>query len=183
MSEDALHSFTVSHSGTSHPLSLPSSTPLAELRKTIHSLTQVAAANQKLIVKGKTLSVSQNDEAISSLFPAGSKVLLIGSKSESIASLVAESNALQRRHQTSSSRAPTVKVRSTGINGKTVMNMNDLRSAPGSAFLQIEVLKSCPHEDLRKDRLRKLSQDEAVLGESSLPSKKNLHVLIVATAS
>ena len=157
-----LHSIVVSHSGTSYPLSLPPLTTLSEIRSLLSDLTGVAPEHQKLISKGKTLS--KESDAISSLIPDGSKILLVGAKKETISALVAENDALNRRYHASSTRAPAVKVRSTGTNGKTVMDLNDIRSAPGSAFLQIEVLKSCPHEDLRKERLKRLSQDEAVLG-------------------
>lgn len=182
MSVDELHVFTVSHAGTSRSYSLPSSFTLGQLREVLQHDTQVPPGNQKLIVKGKTLS--NDDATISSLFPVGVKMLLVGAKQASIAALTDEAASLQRRFEASSSRT-TVKVRSIGINGNTVMDLKDIRNATGSAFMSIEVLKNCPHEDLRRQRLQKLSTDEAVLGEPArtMPVKPSMLIVAIDSSS
>lgn len=159
---------SLSHAGTTQSIELDPSTRLEELRTMLQGSTNVPSANQKIIFKGKTLAVSSNDSALSSLgLTNGSKLLLIGSKAESVSSVIDEGQALQRRYEALKQRQP-VQVRKTVSGGKTVMDLNDLRRSGVSAFGRIEVLPGCPHEDLRRERLVNLSKDEAVLGETNV---------------
>jgi hypothetical protein len=161
-------SLLVSHAGQTHPITLPSSATSAtlhDLRVLIADLTSVPIPNQKLIYKGKTLPQSSDDASLASLgISDKAKLLLIGSKVETVSAFVKEGTDLQRRYELSSQRQP-VQVRKTASAGKMVMDLNDLRRSGANAFDRIEVLERCPHEDLRRERLVKLSKDEAVLGE------------------
>lgn len=165
---------TVTHAGQAHTLSLPETSSLQQLRNAIESMTSVPPSHQKIIYKGKNLippSINDTLSTLSSLqLPkSGAKLFLIGSKIESVSSLVSESLAIKKRfemiHQReSSSSAVHVQPRKTSIAGKRVVDLNDLRRMGDGAFGTIEVLQGCPHEDFRKERLIRLSKDEAVLG-------------------
>ncbi|KAK9895709.1 WLM-domain-containing protein [Cystobasidium minutum MCA 4210] len=155
---------TVSHGGQQHQLSIAASATLVELQEALYQATQVAPASQKLIYKGKPLiSPSNVSSTLSALnITNGSKLLLIGAKDATVSAFVKEAQDLQKRLEISKWR-PTVKPRSTPAHGKMVMDLNDLRRSGNNAYGRIEVLPNCPHEDLRKDRLIRLSKDEAVL--------------------
>lgn len=166
---------TVSHGGQQHQLSIAASATLVELQEALYQATQVAPASQKLIYKGKPLiSPSNVSSTLSALnITNGSKLLLIGAKDATVSAFVKEAQDLQKRLEISKWR-PTVKPRSTPAHGKMVMDLNDLRRSGNNAYGRIEVLPNCPHEDLRKDRLIRLSKDEAVLGELLYMGSRNM---------
>lgn len=157
----------VSHGGQQHHISIAASASLVELQDALYQATQVAPAAQKLVCKGKPLLTPSNMSAsLSSLNVAnGSKLLLIGAKDATVSAFVKESQDLQRRLEISKTR-PTIRPRNTPSHGKMVMDLNDLRRSGDNAYGRIDVLPNCPHEDLRRERLVRLSKDEAVLGES-----------------
>jgi hypothetical protein len=170
---------TVSHAGRQHLVSIAASATLAELQDQLYRQTSVAPTAQKLVFKGKTLSSSANSgSSLSSLgLSAGSKVLMIGSKDATVSAFVKQGEDMQRRAEILKTRA-TIKPRNTPSHGKQVMDLNDLRRSGVNAYGRIEVLPHCPHEDLRRERLVRLSKDEAVLSEhliQSVPSESKLH--------
>lgn len=158
-------SLIVAHGGQSYPVELPASSTIQELQGRLHELTSVPVAGQKLIHKGKNLAATSPTSSLSSLsIPSGARLLLVGSSSAAASAVAADHAALQRRYQLSQTRQ-AVKPRTTAEGGKMVMDLNSLRSSKTfERFGKIEVLPGCPHEELRRERLRKLSTDEAVLG-------------------
>ena len=159
---------TISHGGQQYHISIAASATVAELREVLSRETGVAPTSQKLVFKGKplitpsTLAVSLDALNI----PNSSKLLLIGAKIAAVSAFVKQAQDLQKRYEVSKSR-PTVKPRTTAAGGKMVMDLNDLRRSGVNAYGRIEVLPNCPHEDLRRERLLRLSKDEAVLGETT----------------
>lgn len=159
---------TISHGGQQHRVSVAASATVAELQEILYEATFVAPASQKLVYKGRPLITPANLSAsLASLkVTTGSKLLLIGAKDATVSAFVKESEDLQRRLAISKTR-PTVKPRTTPSHGKMVMDLNDLRRSGNNAYGRIDVLPNCPHEDLRRERLIRLSKDEAVLGKLS----------------
>ena len=171
--EDALIDLIVTHAGQTHPFTLPVSASLERLRSLIEAATSVPTSNQKIVYKGKALQSADGTATLASLhLPNPAKLLLIGSRATSVSSLVLEGLALQKRLDATRKREG-VQPRKTASAGKMVMDLNDLRRSGAGAFGSIEVLPDCPHEDIRKERLVRLSKDEAVLGESMAYDTKN----------
>lgn len=176
----SIHKIVVSHSGQTYSLELPAGSTLSDLRQDLEDLTDVPATNQKILLKGKALPSSRdsdslhtiglplNDDPSSSSGATETKLLLIGAKAASLSAFVKEGTDLKKRYEAVRTRE-TGKVRKTpdGLAGRTVMDLNDLRRSGNNAYGKIEVLPRCPNEDLRKERLVKLSKDEAVLGENA----------------
>lgn len=162
------YTIVVSHAGQLFNVALSASSTLAELQAKLYELTRVTPSSQKIIYQGKTLSSASTDAANTPMNALGlkdqSKLRMIGTREETVSAFVREGQDLQKRYTVSSSRQ-TVKPRSTPSHGKSVMDLNDLRKSGANAFATIETLPGCPHEDSRRDRLRKLSTDEAVLGK------------------
>ena len=158
-------SLTVAHGGQSYPVELPSTCTVQELQARLQELTSVPIPGQKLIYKGKNLAAQCPTSPLSSLsIPSGARLLLVGSSSAAASAVAADHAALQRRYELSQTRQ-AVKPRTTAEGGRVVMDLNSLRSSRTfERFGEIEVLPGCPHEELRRERLRKLSTDEAVLG-------------------
>ena len=158
-------SLSVLHGGTTHAIQLLENATVEDLRHQLEQLTGVPPASQKIISKGKALpnGAASAEVTLASLIVSnGSKLSMIGSPASASQAVRSEFTALQQRLTASSSRQ-TVQARKTGAMGKTVMGMNDVASS--NAFNNVEVLTGCPHESLRKDRLDKLTKDEAVLGK------------------
>jgi hypothetical protein len=157
---------TISHGGQQYHISIAASATVAELQEVLSQETGVAPTSQKLVFKGKPLITPSNlAVSLAALnIPNGSKLLLIGAKIATVSAFVKQAQDLQKRYEVSKSR-PTVKPRTTAAGGKMVMDLNDLRRSGVNAYGRIEVLPNCPHEDLRRERLVRLSKDEAVLGE------------------
>jgi len=157
---------TISHGGQQYHISTAASATVAELQKILYHETGVAPSSQKLVFKGKPLiTLSNLPLSLAALnIPNGSKLLLIGAKDATVSAFVKQGEDLQRRYEISKTR-PTVKPRNTPAAGKMVMDLNDLRRSGVNAYGRIEVLPNCPIEDLRRDRLVRLSRDEAVLGK------------------
>lgn len=154
----------VSHGGQQHHISIAASATVAELQERLYQETGVAPTAQKIVHKGKPLITPSNlPLPLSALHLSnGSKLLLIGAKDATVSAFVKQAQDLQRRYEISKTR-PTVKPRITPAGGKMVMDLNDLRRSGVNAYGRIEVLPNCPHEDLRRERLVRLSKDEAVL--------------------
>ena len=167
--ETDMLSLIVAHGGQSYPVELPASSTIEELQARLDDLTSVPIAGQKLIHKGKNLAAQPPTTLLSSLsIPSGARLLLVGSSPAAASAVAADHAALQRRYELSQSRQG-VKPRTTAEGGKMVMDFNSLRSSKTfERFGKIEVLPGCPHEELRRERLRKLSIDEAVLGGFAL---------------
>lgn len=157
---------TFSHGGQLYHISVAASATLAELQEILYHETGVAPASQKVVYKGKPLiTISNLALSLATLnIPSGSKLLLIGAKDATVSAFVKQAQDLQRRYEIGKTR-PTVKPRTTPAAGKMVMDLNDLRRSGVNAYGRIEVIPNCPHEDLRRERLVRLSKDEAVLGK------------------
>lgn len=155
----------ISHGGQQYHISIAASATVSELQERLHQETGVAPTSQKLVYRGKPLVTPSNLSAsLATLnISSGSKLLLIGAKAATVSAFVKQAQDVQKRYEISKSR-PTVKPRTTAAGGKTVMDLNDLRRSGVNAYGRIEVLPNCPHEDLRRERLVRLSKDEAVLG-------------------
>lgn len=159
---------TVSYAGQSHSLTFLESDSLEQLRNAIETATCVPPSNQKIIYKGKaiTFNESSTQTTLSSLHLSnGAKLLLIGTKADSVSSLIKESLDRQRRFDVIGKRE-SIQPRKTPSGGKRIMDLNDLRRSGAGAFGSIEILQNCPHDNLRRERLVKLSMDEGVLGRS-----------------
>lgn len=165
-----LLSLTVLHAGQSIRVELTKSGSVAELRQVLEKRLSIPAAGQKIIYKGRALPVdgSEAEQVLSALgIVDTAKISVIGSRVDSIKALQDQGAALQRRLGIAASRQ-SVQPRKTATAGKTVVDLNHLASSGAAAFGRIEVLQGCPHESLRKERLEKLSKDEAVLGKFAL---------------
>ncbi|CDO69781.1 hypothetical protein BN946_scf184766.g26 [Trametes cinnabarina] len=148
-------SITVSHGGTTHPLSLLPDTTLAYLQARLEELTSVPTNNQKLLYKGKN-SVPEDATIVDAGLKDGTKVQLIGPTAEELGGLMAAESEHQRRERILRERAQKapVKVRATG------------RASPSSdaryAFHRIEPLPHLPNPESARDLLTRLANDAAI---------------------
>ncbi|KAI0629385.1 WLM-domain-containing protein [Trametes polyzona] len=146
---------TVSHRGTTHPLSLLPDSTLAYLQTRLEELTSVPPDNQKLLYKGKK-NVPQDATVLDAGLKDGTKVQLIGPTAEELGGLQAAESEHQRRERILRERAQKVhaKVRSTGP------------ATPSSdaqyTFHRIEPLPHLPNPVSARDLLTKLANDPAI---------------------
>lgn len=97
-------SFTVTHRGTAHPLSVLPETTLAAFHTTLEELTGVPPALQKLLYKGKK---NVDDEATigQAGIKNGLKVQMLGSTMQEISGFKKEENEQQRKNRILKERA------------------------------------------------------------------------------
>lgn len=98
---------TISHRGTTHPLSLLPDSTLAYLQARLEELTSVPPDNQKLLYKGKK-SVSHDATVIDAGLKDGLKVQLIGPTAEELGGLQATESEHQRKERILRERAQKV---------------------------------------------------------------------------
>ncbi|KAL1941241.1 hypothetical protein VTO73DRAFT_7453 [Trametes versicolor] len=146
---------TISHRGTTHPLSLLPDSTLAYLQARLEELTSVPPDNQKLLYKGKK-SVSHDATVIDAGLKDGLKVQLIGPTAEELGGLQATESEHQRKERILRERAQKVhaKVRSTGRGPSS--------SDASYTFHRIEPLPHLPNPASARDLLTRLANDPAI---------------------
>ncbi|RDX51227.1 WLM-domain-containing protein [Lentinus brumalis] len=145
---------SISHRGSTHPLSLLPEATLDYLHKRLEELTSVAPENQKLLYKGKK-NVPGDATVAEAGLKDGTKVQLIGPTAEELGGLKAMESEHQKKERILRERAQRahVKVRSTS-------------STPSAdsryTFHRIEALPHLPNPSSARDLLNKLANDPAI---------------------
>ena len=101
---------SVSHRGTTHPLSLLPDSTLAYLQARLEELTSVPPSNQKLLYKGKKL-VAEDATITEAGLKDGMKVQLIGPTAEELGGLMATESEHQRKERILRERAQRAPVK------------------------------------------------------------------------
>ncbi|KAH0583034.1 hypothetical protein H2248_010919 [Termitomyces sp. 'cryptogamus'] len=160
MSSSSPLSFTVSHRGTLHALSLLPENTLAVLQARLEELTQVPASLQKLLHKGKNLLGSDPDTWYQTTlaqagFKNGLKIHMMGPTSQELTTMQSMENEQRRRERILRERAlkPQVKLRSTGTSDTSLLNHR---------FHQLKPLEYLPNPASALAILTKLSEDPAI---------------------
>ena len=105
-------SFTVTHRGSSHPLSLLPETTLESFHATLEQLTGVPPSLQKLLYKGRKSIGSDQLSIVEAGIKNGLKMQMLGSTVREISGFKAEENEQQRKNRILKERAmkPPTKV-------------------------------------------------------------------------
>lgn len=98
-------SFTVTHRGTAHPLSLLPETTLASFHATLEELTGVPPSLQKLLYKGKKNLGDDEATILQAGIKNGLKIQMLGSTLQEISGFKAEENEQQRKNRILRERA------------------------------------------------------------------------------
>ncbi|KAL8290224.1 hypothetical protein RQP46_003163 [Phenoliferia psychrophenolica] len=149
-----LTSYTVSYNGQTHAFSLPPSSPLSSLQLSIAGHFNVAPSFQKLLSKGKRITLPE-DSPLSSL-PA-TKLLLVGPSASAVDAQAREQDERQRKHDAweyhrSKGQAKVRNTTVAGIDGTEQYRFGVLRPFP----------ETVPQLDKRRKMLERLSEDPAV---------------------
>ncbi|KNZ75166.1 Ubiquitin and WLM domain-containing protein [Termitomyces sp. J132] len=165
MSSSSPLSFTVSHRGTLHALSLLPENTLAVLQARLEELTQVPASLQKLLHKGKNLLGSDPDTWYQTTlaqagFKNGLKIHMMGPTSQELTTMQSMENEQRRRERILRERALKPQVKSLSRAGLRVL---ELRSTVlNHRFHQLKPLEYLPNPASALAILTKLSEDPAI---------------------
>ncbi|KZT52280.1 WLM-domain-containing protein [Calocera cornea HHB12733] len=156
-------SFTVSFKGASHPFTLLPSTLLSTLLNTLSELTTVPASLAKLVVKGRSLTLSSagSQTLHEAGIRRGVKLLLVGSteaqleavKGGEAARAAAEAGRAQRERVTRERRTRSV---------RTTARASTADAALQYRFHRLEALAHLPNPGAALALLQKLADDPAV---------------------
>ncbi|KAJ2237997.1 hypothetical protein IWW45_000472 [Coemansia sp. RSA 485] len=150
-------SFRVGYKKTVREFNASENTTLGELREQIAQVFGVEPSNQRLILKGKTLSDSDN-ELVTTTIPSGSQLLLIGTPTAQIAQFQhkelqhKESEKNYQRYRATSADVQTTRARIGSLDDKETKY----------TFHSFETLPNLPNREQAMDILKRLEKDEGV---------------------
>ncbi|KAL1739800.1 WLM domain-containing protein [Schizophyllum fasciatum] len=145
----------VSHRGTTHTLSLPSSTTWDALQAELEALTSVPPANQKLLGKGLKKGVTPDTTLSDAGVKDGAKLQMLGSTAEELGGMHAAEDEKARRERIMRERElkRPVSVRNTALPSAATLSYRFHRIAP---------LPHLPRPDAARALLQRLADDPAI---------------------